>query len=495
MRSPRRATDPHWRVALAALALAACNNNRPAPARRQQPVVQAPQQAPQPQGPRPGRGAQVLVDVSEGIRGFAHGRPLAMEALHAQVIDASLSHLGLNNPFQRCAVGADVRCDPRYTAQAMRLTGTYSAPNAALHLALRRPPRAPRADQQQPDPLDPWNVTVLVTDGFQSSQLAFQPSTNTEAACTAGADPSCLAALLRQRVREGYGLWVGRLHMNFDGRYFAERPIDDAMWARVNQHVQEINNDPQWVGVNFRASERARGESGAFRWVGARPLLLFILTRDIVKGRALVAEMERRLGVERLTVRGSPMDVAFSEWAPFDGMSAQVQSAARAESGGPADQVIVERASRQGPVFTVPVSCQLGGVARVRFRGLVANGPHPPPPFARVTIAWRPAGPAGRGFTIPRENPQGVGPFESFGGVDCRTLAAGTTEHRMGLWGEWSIDPAPLSLQWFMREGAPTSYEMPERVFGFSELARSVIEEGVSRRGWLDQIAVTVTRR
>lgn len=481
-------------IALAAVSPLACKKSNPTPTppgRASTPALTAPT----PQQPAPGRGAQVFVDVSESIRGFVHGRPLAVEALHAQVIEASLSQLGLNNPFQRCAVGTDIRCTPSLTVQSLRLSGTYSASNAALQLALRRPPHAPRADLQQPDPLDPFNVTILVTDGFQSSSLAFQPAVDTETACTAGADPSCLAALLRQRVREGYGLWVGRLQMAFDGKYFAERALDDAMWSRVNQHVREINADPQWVGVTFTASELTRGDSGAFRWQGARPLLVFVLTRDISAGRNLVAEMQRRLGVERLTVRGSPIDFAFSEWAPFEGVTARVDTAQRVENGGAADNVIVSRPTRNGPVFSLPISCQLGGMATVRLRGSVSNGSLPPPPFANVSITWRPAGPQSSGFALPTAHPLAAGPFESTATVDCRTLAAGSIEHRMGLWAEWSINPAPLSLQWFMRDGAATSYEMPEKIFGFAELARSVVEEGVSRRGWLDQVSVTVTRR
>ena len=64
----------------------------------------------------------------------------------------------------------------------------------------------------------------------------------------------CLAALLRQRVEEGYGLWVGRLILPFDGRYFAERRLDPPMWARITGHVAALNTDPEWNGVRFAAS-------------------------------------------------------------------------------------------------------------------------------------------------------------------------------------------------------------------------------------------------
>ena len=180
-------------------------------------------------------------------------------------------------------------------------------------------------------------MTLVVSDGFQSTSAAFQPGAATDVACTAGADPSCLAALLRARVDEGYGLWVGRLLLAFDGRYFAERRLDRAMWARTQAHVEALNTDPLWNGVRFAASSPSfTSDSGVFRFVGARPLMLFILSRDIDAGRGLVAEMQRRLAVERMTVRGVAADVAFSEWAPFEGISASVTAARRAENGGAA---------------------------------------------------------------------------------------------------------------------------------------------------------------
>ena len=111
-----------------------------------------------------------------------------------------------------------------------------------------------------------WAVTVMVTDGFQSTGAMFQPGASSDVACTSGADPSCLAALLRQRVDEGYGVWVGRLVLPFDGRYYAERRLDATMWARVQAHVRELNVDPAWNGVRFAAaSPNLTSDSGAFR--------------------------------------------------------------------------------------------------------------------------------------------------------------------------------------------------------------------------------------
>lgn len=481
-------------------ALAACNNDsapRPAPGPGPGPTtVQVGQPAPPPSQPQ-GHGARVVVDVSESIRGFASPRSVALETLHAQVIDGALSALGLNAPFERCTLDSDLHCgQPFVTPQQLRLPATYRGANAALHLALRRPPRAPRADLQLPDPLDPFAVTVLVTDGFQSSPTAFQANASEDVACTAGADPSCLAATLRRRVDEGYGVWVVRLQMPFDGRYFAERHLDDAMWQRVGAHVNALNTAPEWNGVRFTASSPAmNGESGAFRWTGARPLLMFVLSRNIVAGRALVVEMQRRINVERFTIRRAAVDVAASEWAPFEGLSARMLSAERAQSGGAADELRVDAAQRTPASLVVPVRCNIRGKSMIRLTGALSYGPITPPPFARIELGWRLTSRAAPEFLVPRE-PMRVAPgnFVVNTGEDCTVIPVGDYAYELGLHARWTVDPNALAGEWYMRESSDTSFEMPERMYGLGDLARAVVTAGVSREGFLDRVTVRVHR-
>lgn len=495
MPSPRARTD--LTLALA-LTLAACSKGTSSPqggpAQPQQtpPTVQSPQAPAAP----PGRGARVVVDVSESIRGFTSASSVALQTLHAQVIEASLSSQQLNNPFQRCALDTDLHCETAMTVQQLRAPQTYRGSNAALHLALRRPPRAPRPDMQAPDPLDPFAITVLVTDGFQSTSSPFQPNATSDVACTAGADPSCLAALLRARVDEGYGVWVGRLLMTFNGRYFAERRLDPAMWARTLSHVTELNQDPFWNGVTFAASRpNFTSDTGPFEWRGARPLMLFVLSRDVPRGRAFVAEMQRRLSVERITVRGAPQDVAFSEWAPFDGLSAAVSTAARNENGGTADTLYVDRAQRTPQGFVVPVRCDIRAKARIRLEGGVALGALPPPPFARVELAWRLLSRPSNELLVPREPLPRGGGFRALTGIDCTVLPEGRFQYDMGLWARWTVDPGALSREWFIAESGDTSYETPERVFGLADLARTVVTAGVQREGLLDRVSLVVQRQ
>lgn len=485
------------RAALVALAaLGACKGRAPADAGAPPPRVV--RRVPVAPVVPLGRGAQVFVDVSESIRGFTGGGSRALATLHAQVIESSLSALQRNNPFQRCTVDAAVHCgQPGVSAQQLAAPAIYRGANASLHLALRRPPRAPRPDLQEPDPLDPFAVSIVVTDGFQSTSAPFQGGAAGDVACTAGADPSCLAALLRARVDEGYGLWVGRLLLAFDGRYFAERRLDRAMWARTEAHVEALNTDPLWNGVRFRAmSPSFTSDSGVFRFSGARPLMLFILSRDVLVGRRLVAEMQRRLGIERMTVRGIPSDIAFSEWAPFEGITANVLAARRAESGDRADHVLVDRATRSSTALEVPVRCDLEGAARIRVDGVTRLGSLPPPRFARVSMGWQVPSPTPSALMVPREAMRPVeGPWAITTGVNCTQLNAGLHAYPLTLAARWTVDDAALSREWFIRESGETSFETPERVFGLADLARAVITAGVNRAGPLDRMNLRVTRR
>jgi hypothetical protein len=443
-----------------------------------------------------GNGARVVVDVSESHQGFARGRALALEGLHGQVIESSLASLGLNVPFERCALDDRLRCEQALTIPQLRDPATYRGRFGALDIALRRPPRAPRPDQQLPDPLDPFRVTVVVTDGAQSSNNPFDAHATGDVACTGGADPSCIAALLRQRINEGYGIWVLRLRLPFNGKYFSERRIDRDMFARTSAHLAEVNrNERSWSGVTLSARRpNFTGDSGSYEFTGARPLLVFVLTRDIPTGRLLVNEMLRKARTERITA-GTVDDVASSEWAPFEGYDARLTAAQRLDNGGAADEVRVDRARVQGGALVVPVTCSLRGRARVRVQGSVTQGSLAPPTFADVRFEWRRESAAARGLSLaPSSLRASPGPLEGVFTVDCTGLPAGRFRYTYMIHGQWALSDEAAQREWWMSEGAANSYEMPERVFGLAEMGRSVAGAGVARAGALARVTFELTR-
>jgi hypothetical protein len=446
----------------------------------------------------PGVGARVVVDVSESNQGFAKGRPLALEGLHAQVIEGALASLGLNAPFERCALDDQLHCDRPLTVQQIRDPNTFHGRSGAIDLALRKPPRAARADQQLPDPLDPFRVVVLVTDGAQSSSTPFNAAANGDVACASGADPSCLAALMRQRIDDGYGIWAIRFRLPFNGKYFSERRLDRPMFDRTLAHLADVNhNERSWSGVTHIARRpNFAGDSGSFEFTGARPLLVFVFSRDIAIGRNLTNEMLRRARSERITA-GTVDDIASSEWAPFEGYDARLVSAQRMDSGGAADEVRVDRARVQGATLTVPLTCSLRGRARVRVSGLIAQGSLAPPPFADVRFEWRREGTAARGIALSPANSvlrASPGAFEGVFDVDCTGLPAGRFRYQWNVFGQWTLNTDAAGREWWTTESATNSYEMPERVFGLAEMAQSIAGYGVARSGPLTHVTFDLTR-
>ncbi len=472
-------------------------------------VAPSPRDAAPPPPPRAGVGTRVIVDVSQSMAGFTGRRRRALSALHVQVIEHAVSELRANERFQRCALDEALRCGAEpMSGAALDRAETYTGRAAALDLALRRPEATSDPARRVDDPLDPFAITVLVTDGFQSAHASGGAAG--DALCAAGADPACVGHLLAARVREGYGVWLGRLYLPFKGTYYPERPLDDAIWERVQAHVAELGAaNSGWDDVHFEARRRGReGESGAFQWEGARAMLLFVLSRDHAKGRALVTRMQEALRSETtLFPRGADADAAFAELAPFEGLAGQVApgSVARRGGGPGVDAVVVDGTARVPGAALTTAHCSLEGAADVTTGGSVALGALAPPRFVEVTAAWRLSGPAAEGATLvsPREavrvwpaaGAAPGSPFPATWRVDCRRIAPGTHEHRFGVHVAWRLDDSALAAEWYMRESAETSYESPERVFRLRQMVLPVLQTSTARRGWLDQWVLRLTRR
>lgn len=470
----------------------------PATAAAAHPPAPAAQTAPRP----PGRGAQVIVDSSESLAGFVASRPTGrrgrrgtstrMSALHQHVVERALAQLNANAPFRRCLLDATLHCDAApVSALAFDDADTYGGADAALDHVLRRPVAVARPDARTEDPLDPFALTVLITDGFQST-VSPGGGASPDVHCAGGADPACLGSLLAARVREGYGVWLVRIVMPFAGTYFPERPVGE-MWPRIAAHVEDLNrNHPEWTGVTFRASRGHRDSpSGAFRWEGARPLLMFVLSRDIPLGRNFVAKVTEFLPTEdTIFARSAALDVASVELAPFEGASARIQEASirRSQSGGAADAVHIAPAGRTARGVQVSARCSLAGVASFQALTTFQRGARIPA-FVDVVPSWRVVTGAAA-WLSPAAVP---GTLNLNVGIDCRRLPRGTHTQTLGVHVDWRRN-AQLAQQWFMRESAETSYEAPESVYRLREIVTPPLVASTDRRGWLDQMQVSVTR-
>ncbi len=423
-----------------------------------------------------------------------------MSALHQHIIERSLAELNANAPFQRCLLDATLHCEgPTASAAMFDSPATYRGADAALDLVLRRPAAQARRDTQTADPLASFAITVLLTDGFQST---VSPSTGgaTDVSCAGGADPACLGSLLAARAREGYGVWVGRIYMPFAGTYFPERPIDE-LWPRVEAHVQELNtNHPEWTGVSFAAQRgRHASPSGAFRWEGARPLLIFVLTRDIALGRNFVAKVTEHLPTEpAIFARRPDVDVAFAELAPFAGASARVveSSIQRAGADPAARSVRMRPATRSARGVEVAIECPIEGVASFPVQAALTRPPLVPR-WVDVVPSWRPLPPTrpdptpAAAWVRPTMQPNSLNLNV---GVDCRRVPQGQHQFSLGIHVDWRRN-AQFNEQWFIRDSVETSVEAPERAYRLREIVTPPLVAATTRSGWLDQLHITLTRR
>lgn len=464
----------------------------------------------------PGHGAQVIVDSSHSLAGFTAVRDVGrrgrtrwrdagstrMSAFHEHVVERALAQLNANVPFKRCLLDTELRCG-QAPVPALQFDNpqTYHGTDAALDLMLSRPADVPRPDANEQDALDPFAITILVTDGFQTAPMPSRGDAGV--ICAGGADPNCLGTLLAARVRDGYGVWLGRLVMPFAGMYYPERPVDE-VWPRIDAHVDDLNrNRPEWNGVQFGARRGRRGApAGAFRWEGARPLLLIVLTRDVNLGRSFRRNVEQFIrNEETIFARGAAQDVAFEELAPFDGASGRIaeSSVRRAQSGGAADAVRIAPAVRGAQGVEVSIRCTLQGVARFPVQATVQRGAAIPG-YVDVVSSWRVEGARAPWLQVEPQPAAAVivgaqpTPHNLMATVDCRRLRQGSYTQTLGIYVDWRRSEERLTRQWFWTDSVETSYEAPEKVYRLRELVIPPIEMATNRRGWLDHMRVTVTR-
>jgi hypothetical protein len=492
----------HVRLLMVPLALggcgrAGCCGPAPTPLRPSGPSVPCP--TPQPEAPRRGTGALVVVDTSQSLAGFvqAAGRSQggahtsAMSVLHQQVIETALNRLRADAPLQRCLLDTELRCGAApVPATTFDLASTYHGSDAALDRVLRMPESAPRPDAVEPDLLEPRAISILLTDGFQSAPTPSAGSPHVR--CAGGADPGCLGALLADRVRAGYGVWVGRIYLPFSGNYYPERSID-GLWDGIVAHVDDLNrNQTAWQGVTFQARQ-ARGErraNGMFTWSGARPLLMVVLSRNIALGRDFVARASQALQVERaiLARESFERDVAFAELAPFETATACIDPSAirRQESIGPGAAVRIAPAVRTARGVEVLARCTITGRASFSTRFVVARPPSVPA-YVDVQTTWRAEGAPASWLTVTASGPQLVAT------IDCRRLPRGVVSAMWGVYAAWERRVGQ-DRQWVFEESAPTSYEAPEKVFRLRDLVSPALDLALNRQGWLDHLTVTVSR-
>lgn len=498
---------------LGASLLGACDPPPPTrPARRDVATTPGPTTGTPPvsEGPRCGSpgasGARVVIDVSRSMQGFASDRTTTLEKVHT-ALDLALGDANIAPPLRRCTLGDELDCDTARTRQDFNVAGLYTAGNCRLDRALRAPPVI---DPRNPptDPIDPYRAVVILTDGMQSASPGANADDDPIAACNSGADPNCVRLLLRDRIRQGYGLWFVQFFLPFNGRHFAEQGLDAATYETIKAHVSEAclrlpysapepglpsrghhgrqAEPPLHIGSHFEVHDRL----ASYEYRGWKPLMAWILSCDERTGEQLVERFRAQLVAQGVV--GSDDRRFFSQRvAPMAGQERHFGPLSRV--GEVAGRVDLLRPTRgANPSSTVQrVVCDTEGRATLRIPIVTGQRTFNNPDFVTDPLSLGFVGRTLSRDALSTPRPDGDGLLRT---LRCERFPAGVHRETMVIGSSLALGELPADA-WWREFDAPTSYSMPERVFGLRPLVDGLLAVGAERRFVWDTFTIEIERQ
>jgi hypothetical protein len=484
-----RVKDPvPWLVAgwVLSIALVAGNGCRSKPARQRaearEKVPPICQNVSEPtSAPPSGTGARIVTDISGSMKGFALPGSTRLYTLHELIERVTRNVLAAVEPqarIDRCVVGETLDCVKPPPLSAMDKASTYTARESRLDLFFTGPPSAPRptdiTSAPPQDPIQQYRLSILVTDGM----AARAPGATAAGPCLAGADPECIGHLLRQRVQQGYGIWLGLLYLPFEGLHFAERPLDESHWERLRQHLADLGRDPSFPNITFAARRvDSRVPFTAFHFSGVKPLLILLLSRDVDLGRRWMATFRDLAAKESLA---QPAQGIYGmELAPLALPTRRIEKFSLDPQGKVSRmRYVVARRPPSAAFLDVLLECQRNGTGRFRLHWVET----PPAPPAEVSMPFRWTWEFLEG-TFPAESirlevtPQSVDLLE----ITCPWLRPGRYEAWWVLRPQVEVRSSPDAF--WVHLHSENIYEAPERLFGLRDIVQTALQEA-TRRSW-----------
>jgi hypothetical protein len=323
--------------------------------------------------------------------------------------------------------------------------------------------------------IDGHRVAVLATDGMQA-----QPNDTGASGgkpCLGGADPECMAYLLKNRVAAGYGVWMVMLYLPFKGLHGGYRPLDNSHWQRIQQHVAGLAQDPYFPGVRFALGpHNAKAAFSSYLYQGVKPFLLIAVSKDYRAGREFVqqfTEIARRENVAQ------PANGIYQiELAPLPAQTLQIASIKQDPASTNTDIRLVKRERKDGgydflaecerdgeTVFTVEAKQTGDGQSlldnvNVEFN-LAVSGDGKFPAEA-LTI---------KGPFVKGKEP---GSYQAQLACKCKAVRPGSYERWFRL--QASLKPDLTASSPWSALHADNTYEAPERFYGLKDVIRKVME-------------------
>lgn len=450
-----------------------------------QPVAEA-----TPPPPSTGSGALIVTDISGSMNGFAIPGSVRLFTVHEALERAVRNSITATEPtpsIRRCYLGNNLDCQRQLNLRELDKSGTYTAKESRLDLFML--PASQNANDQNAkpaeDPVDPYRIAVLVTDGMQARAA----NSNSAAPCLAGADPDCMAHLLRQRAQQGYGIWMALMLLPFKGTHYAERPLDESLWQKIQQHASGLSQEPFFQGVSFsvkRAGTSVPFES--YQFEGVKPLMVLALSKDLQAGRAFIQQLSDTLKREGVV---QPANAVYTmELAPLSVRPRQITKIALSTSGQ------VEGAR---PVFGKPqkgfydylIECDRNGVATLSATSEERQATQAVPEGVKVEFSLVPLGTGGLSPSNLALKTVADNSYEMR--LSCQQIKEGSYENCLNLQANLKLDPQP-NVFWNALH-ADNMYEAPERLYGLRDMVQKVIEAAIEKPRVTDRVRFRVERK
>lgn len=440
-----------------------------------------------------GQGARIVIDISGSMKGFALRESTRLYTLHDVIERATrdaLAALEAQPRIDRCYIGEMLDCKKALPLSAMNQAATYSAKESRLDLFFLPPPAPPPGPvavppSPPPDPLETYRLSILVTDG-----MAARASDVSQAGpCLAGADPECMGHLLRQRVQQGYGVWLALLYLPFQGLHFAERPLDESHWERLRQHLLALVHDPYFPGIAFQARRLdLRVPFNTFQFEGVKPLMVLALSRDASVGRRWLAAL--RSLVEKESLPHPPQGLYTMELAPLDLPTRRVEKFSL-DPKGTLKGLRYVVAKRQPTYFDILLECRRDGTGRFLLTATTSPPEASGAPVTPFRWTWRFLE---GDFPADRVRLE-VAESSDVLQVTCPRFREGHYKAWWALEPQIETGPAAGRGVFWTDLHSDNVYEAPERFYGLRTVVQTVLQEVARRPRVVDCLRIRVEYR
>ncbi|HLL76013.1 MAG TPA: hypothetical protein VK421_12215, partial [Pyrinomonadaceae bacterium] len=439
--------------------------------------------------PESAEGGLIVTDVSGSMNGFARPGSVRLFTIHDTLersVRNSLPAGGGGTPIKRCYLGDGLDCQSPLQVRALDNPSSYNARESRLDLFLSQSPQKDadvKDAKAATDPLAPYRLAVLVTDGMQAR------AASGGGACLGGADPECMAYLLRQKAEQGYGIWMAMLMLPFNGTHYAERPLDDMLWQRIQQHAAEAGRDERFRGISFKVKRAGATPFTSYQFEGVKPLVVIALSKDVEAGRNFVRQFADSIRREAVV---TPADAVYSiELAPLSVRPRRVAKISIAPTSSVDEMTQVAGRRRDDGLYDYLVECGRGGDATFLVNWEEGAGAQALPEGVRADfqLVHNP------GSTLPATqlSTRRVTDRAFEVQLTCRPLKPGAYAGCLDLRAELKADPGADAF--WAALNADNMYEAPERLYGLREMVQKVLAAATEKPRGTDRVLFRVERK